>query len=881
MPLSTADIRKAFQNYFVEKHGHKQLPSASLIPSNPTVLLTPAGMLPFVPVFMGIEPAPNPPRATSSQKCARVSGKASDLSFVGRTTRHHTFFEMLGNFSFGDYFKEEAIPWAWDFVTNVLKLPKEKLYVSVYFDDDESRQIWHQKCGIALDRIWSRDEKDNFWGPPGPTGPCGPCTEIYYDLGDHIQDEEDRYIEIWNVVCMELFQDADGKRTPLKAKNIDTGMGLERIAMVVQGVSNTFETDLLFAQVKKLAELTKQKYGQSEELNTTLKIIVDHIRCVAFAIADGIIPSNEGRGYVIRMILRRAVRYAKSIGVNEPLLFKLVSTIRDCYQDPYVELKEKYDLIVDTIKAEERRFLETLDRGSKLLEEKIAELQASKKSTLSGDDAFKLYDTYGFPLELTQELCEEKSITVDETGFDAALEAQKQRARKGKQDATIVSDQLYADLLGQLGATEFLGYDTLEAQCQITAIIADGKTVNYFEGTNQPIEIILNQTPFYPEGGGQVGDQGILYVQDGQYAQTIVVQETKKVGELIIHKCLFDQGEPIKVGTTIQAEVAPDARSRTAAHHSATHLMHAALKKVLGDHVGQAGSLVTPTGARFDFNFQRGLNQDELFKVEMMVNRWITQNAARETLLTSPDEAKAQGAVAMFGEKYGDTVRVIGFSEFSKELCGGTHVERTGDIGPFKITSEGSIASGVRRIEFVVGDLALFQTQQQLQVLQEASQLLKTNPSELKPTIEKLLEQTKQLERQLKEQKEKEALVLIKALIEKNQGQQIIVEQVFIDDADILKWTTEQLAKSFADNHVILLGASIEGRAQFCSSVSNNWVTQGIKASDLVKQAATICEGGGGGKPNFAQAGGKNPSKITEALKAVYITCQESLNIKA
>jgi alanyl-tRNA synthetase len=868
MPLSTRQIREAFLTFFATRHGHRILPSASLIPSNPTVLLTPAGMLPFVPVFMGVEPPPTPPRAVSSQKCARVSGKASDLSYVGRTMRHHTFFEMLGNFSFGDYFKEQAIPWAWQFITEELKLPKDKLYVSVFYDDKESRRIWEEVVGLSSDRVWDKDEKDNFWGPPGPTGPCGPCTEIYYDLGPQFEDPEDRYLEIWNVVCMELFKDAEGLTSPLKAKNIDTGMGLERIAMVVQGVSNTFETDLLFPIVKRLADLTGKIYKQNAEDDVALKIVTDHIRCVVFALADGVMPSNEGRGYVIRMILRRAVRYGRSLGLTEPALFKLVSTIRDLYQEPYTEVREKYDVIVETIKAEEKRFLETLDRGQKLLFDSLDTLKQSKQTCLSGDDAFKLYDTFGFPLELTIEFCQEHGFDVDEAGFQRALEAQKERARGAQGDKTIVSDQLYADILADSGPTQFVGYDTLETEGQILALIVDGKRVDTVGGTNQPFELILSRTPFYAESGGQVGDQGIVYVQNGPQAQTVVIQDVQKVGDLIIHKALYDQGESIQVGQTVQAEVAPEPRARTAAHHSATHLLHAALKQVLGEHVAQAGSLVGPKGARFDFNFQRGVTADERSRIEMLVNRWIFDNAARDTAVMSIDEAKAAGAVAMFGEKYGDAVRVVTLGEHSKELCGGTHVTYTGDIGLFRIASEGSIASGVRRMEFVVGDLALHEFHKQERLLQAISEQMKTPPAELLTSLEKLSTESKAKDKRIRELSEKDALRQMAGLLDAAQ-EGVLIAQVEVMDADFLKWMTEQLAQRLGAPHVVALGANIEGKAMFCASVSPTMLEKGIKASDLVKTAATMCEGGGGGKPQFAQAGGKNANKIPDALNAL------------
>ncbi len=878
MKLSGADIRSQFIRYFKETHGHLHVPSASLVPSNPTVLLTPAGMLPFVPVFLGIEPPPSPPRVVSVQKCARVSGKASDLEYVGRTPRHHTFFEMLGNFSFGDYFKEEAIQFAWTFVTQVLELPISRLWVTVFHSDDEARNIWHEKIGLAHERILSRGEKDNFWGPPGPTGPCGPCTEIFYDRGETYACgpncalelcDCDRYVEIWNLVFMELFKDAEGQCSPLEKKNVDTGMGLERIAMVVQGVENTFETDLLFPIVKKVADLTGHRYHADPETDVTLKIVTDHMRCVTFAIADGIVPSNEGRGYIIRMILRRGIRYAKKLGMQEPMLFKLVSTIRDLYQEAYPELKEQYSFIVDTIKAEERRFLETLERGSKMLDDLIAQAKTEQKSQLKGEDAFKLYDTYGFPVELTSELAAEAGLSIDTEGFESAMEAQREKARAAQGDKTIVGDQVFAEILSTHGATRFLGYDTLDSEARIVAILSQGKQVSEFGGTNQPFEIILDQTPFYGESGGQVGDRGIFYIPQGQKAQTVVVKDTKKVGELIVHHCLFDQGGSVSVGQTVQAEVNPDSRLRAARHHSATHLVHAALKTILGTHVSQAGSYVSPDGARFDFTFQRAMTSEELRQLEMMVNTWVLSNTSRDTLVTDIETAKADGAVAMFNEKYGDSVRVVSFGHHSKELCGGTHVDRLGDIGLIKITSEGAIAAGVRRLEFVAGDLALHQMLGTQIELEKAATLLKVPQPELVPRIEKLLDERKLLDRQLKSVQEKIALAHIHELIAQAGTQaQSIIKHVDVASGETLKFMADTLAQRLPQT-LIFLAANIDGKAQLIAAVPQTWQERGIKAGDLVKQAATLCGGGGGGKPNFAQAGGKDAEKIPEALALV------------
>jgi alanyl-tRNA synthetase len=885
MKLSTQDIRDRFTQFFHQKYKHPIVPSASLIPNNPTVLLTPAGMLPFVPIFMGIEPAPNPPRAVSIQKCARVSGKASDLEFVGRTSRHHTFFEMLGNFSFGDYFKREAITMAWEFVTEQLQIPKEKLWVTVYHTDEEARQIWQTTVGLAPERVIGKDEADNFWGPPGPTGPCGPCSEIYYDRGAQYGNQtmaegnDDRYIEIWNLVFMELFKDAEGKLSPLKNKNVDTGMGLERLAMVLQNVENTFEIDAIFPIVKKVGDLTAHRYHTNPETDVAMKIIADHIRCVSFAIADGIMPSNEGRGYVIRMILRRAIRFAKNLGLNEPTLFKLVSTIRDLYKAAYPEMNTHYTHIVETIKVEEKRFLDTLDRGIQWLDELISEAKIKDAKILPGEGLFKLYDTFGFPIELVREAALEKGFTLDDEGFERALEAQRLQSRAHQKDKKIVADQLYAELLQEFGKTRFLGYDTLDSEATLVALLVNGERVTEFNGVNQPFELILDQTPFYAESGGQVGDRGILYVAEGEQAQTIVVKDTLKVGDLFVHQCLFDQGEPLSVGSKLVAEVNPDSRRRAASHHTATHLLNAALRKVLGEHVFQAGSHVSPEGARFDFTFQRGLSPQELQQVEMLINTWILSNESRQTDLTDIETAKASGAIAMANEKYGETVRVIGYSTMSRELCGGTHVERLGDIGAVKILSESAIASGIRRIELVAGILALHQNQKEKQALLKASQLLKSPIKEVPEKLDRLLEERKTQDQVIKKLQEKIALSEAFTLLKKYPDEaSIIVQEVHIDHIDALKAMVEFITRK-NKTHLVLLAAKLDGKAAFFASVPEYWQKKGLKAGELVKQAALICEGGGGGKPDFAQSGGKRGDLIAQALQEISNSLLEHASI--
>ncbi len=882
--LSGATIREKFIRFFAARHGHRHMPSASLVPANPTVLLTPAGMLPFVPIFLGIEPPPNPPRVVSSQKCARVSGKASDLEYVGRTPRHHTFFEMLGNFSFGDYFKREAIAWAWEFVTEELGLPKDRLWVTVYQDDDEARDIWHRVAGIPRDSIIGRSEKDNFWGPPGPTGPCGPCSEIFYDRGEQFgrpgegtpKDnpdllDTDRYVEVWNLVFMQLFQDESGKRTPLENKNVDTGMGLERITMVMQGKNNTFETDLLYPLVDHAARLSGIPYKQSEKTDVALKIVADHIRCIAFAVGDGITPSNEGRGYVIRMLLRRAVRYGKKyLGFNEPFLYQLVTTVRDMYQDPYTELKSRYDHILETVKLEEKRFLETLERGSRILDDLLGDLRRAGKTVVPGEEAFKLYDTYGFPFELTRDMAEEEGFQVDESGFEQAMAAQKEQARsaRGKGEA-IVKDQVYSEILEKVGPTRFVGYDTLSSPARVVALLVDGESVDRVGGTNTPFEAILDVTPFYGESGGQVGDRGSFSGESGHHGITVVVNDCVKVGDLFVHQCLYDQGEGLSVGDCITAHVDPVARQQAGIHHTATHLLQAALRQVLGDAVVQAGSHVSPEGARFDFTFNRGLKPEELSRVEALVNKWIQENIPRHVAEMDIEAARQAGAIMMAGEKYGDRVRVVSYGEASKELCGGTHIASLGEIALVRIVSESAIASGIRRIEIVAGEKAYRQFKQMESELREMAELLKAPVREVPLKVQKLVEELKAREKTLKALEEKLALQEVQSLQARlTADKPVLVQHLPGRSADTLKLLVEKLAQG-NPQYVVVLAGDQDGKAAFVAAVSEQFVQQGIKAGDLVKIAAEICEGGGGGRPQFAQAGGKNAAKIPLALEAV------------
>ena len=716
--LKGNEIRQLYLDYFKNKHQHTIVESSSLVPDNPTVLLTTAGMLQFLPIFLGITKSPyNPARATSCQKCARAGGKDSDIENVGRTPRHHTFFEMLGNFSFGDYYKKEVIPWAWEFVTEVLKLDKDRLWITIFETDDEAYDIW-RSIGVPDERIKRKGKKDNFWGPPGASGSCGPCSEIHYDLGEQYKCSDncgidtcecDRWVEIWNLVFTELYQDEEGNQSPLEHKNVDTGMGLERITMVCQGVASTFETDLLKPILDKVSEMSGVPYKKSEKTDISLRIITDHARCVSFLISDGVIPGNEGRSYVLRMILRRALRHGKILGMELPFLYKLVDVVVDNYGEAYPDLVKNKAKIIDVIKKEEERFAKTLDRGYKMLEEFISE-----KKDIDGESAFKLYDTYGFPFELTKEIAEENGLGIDENGFKKAMQEQKDRAKAAAEKISVTGDMKYAKVENEVGSTEFVGYLVDCAQAKILAAIeGEGYT-----------DIVLDRTPFYAECGGQVGDSGYI-VNENLKAEVLT---TFKVNHLFVHRCQVVNGE-VKVGDYAFAQIDSARRAQIRVHHTSAHLLQAALIKVLGDEVKQAGSQVEENRMRFDFTFSRAMTPQEVKKTEDIMNKWIGEKLPVNTDVMGIEEAKLTGATALFGEKYEDVVRVVSIGGkakcncgsdcscdhesgeekevISKEFCAGTHASNTADLRLVKIVSEGAIAAGTRRIEAVVADAAL------------------------------------------------------------------------------------------------------------------------------------------------------------------------------
>lgn len=861
--LSGAEIRQKFLDFFVQKHNHNLIKSSSLIPDNPTILLTTAGMVQFVPIFLGYDKPPEPPRATTVQKCARAGGKDSDIENVGRTPRHHTFFEMLGNFSFGDYFKKDIIPWAWDFVTNELGLDKDKLWITVYETDDEAAEIWEKIAGVDASRILRKGKKDNFWGPPGPTGPCGPCSELHYDLGEEyscgIPDcgidtcECDRFVEIWNLVFMEMFQDEEGNFSPLEKKNVDTGMGLERITMVCQGKSSTFETDLLSPILDEVCKITDKKYKDSPKTDISLRIITDHIRCVSFMIADGLAPGNEGRNYVLRMILRRALRHGKILGVDNIFLHGLVDVVVNNYGDVYPELVQHKVKIVDVIKKEEERFAQTLTKGQSLLDDLIEEC-LKNKAEISGTDAFKLYDTFGFPLELTIEIAEEKGIKVDKEGFTLAMAEQKTRAKEARKKVNLTDDLVYAQLIEKHGETEFVGYDELSCEAKVLEVIGEGEN----------LEIILDKTPFYAESGGQVSDEGILISSNGFEAEVFDVQ---KFNGVFVHKVKVLQGE-IKAGEAIEAKVDEKNRKNIIAHHSLAHLLQSALIKIVGNEVKQQGSLVESARTRFDFSFDRALTKDEIKKVENLINSWIFDGICCSTEVLEIEEAKKKGAIALFGEKYESQVRVVSIGDVSKELCGGVHVKNTSQLQLVKILSEGAISSGTRRIESICSEAAVEYLNQKTKEFDKIADTFKASTSEVFGRVEKLINENKEVNKKLKDLEAQIALSQVDNLLETAKdidGGKFLCTRLDGIAPDGLKQVTEKLSDKLGSS-IVVMASVFDEKIMIMSKISEDFIKKGYNAGQIVNEIASECEGKGGGRPNFAQAGAKNSQKLDSAL---------------
>lgn len=867
MSKSTAEIRQAFLDFFHSK-GHQVVASSSLVPHNdPTLLFTNAGMNQFKDVFLGLDKR-NYSRATTAQRCVRAGGKHNDLENVGYTARHHTFFEMLGNFSFGDYFKQDAIKYAWELLTgeNWFALPKEKLWVTVYETDDEAFDIWANEVGVPRERIIRiGDNKgapfasDNFW-QMGDTGPCGPCTEIFFDHGDHIwggppgspEEDGDRYIEIWNIVFMQFNRQADGTMEPLPKPSVDTGMGLERIAAVLQHVNSNYDIDLFRDLIASVAKVT----GATDLTNKSLRVIADHIRSCAFLVADGVIPSNENRGYVLRRIIRRAIRHGNMLGAKGTFFWKLVAPLIDVMGSAGDELKQQQAQVEQVLKTEEEQFARTLERGLALLDEELSKL---KGDTLDGETAFRLYDTYGFPVDLTADVCRERNIKVDEAGFEAAMEEQRRRARESSGFGADYNAMIRVD-----GASEFKGYDHLELNGKVTALFIDGKAVDSVSAGQEAV-VILDQTPFYAESGGQVGDKGELKGAGFSFA----VSDTQKYGQAIGHIGKVASGS-LKVGDAVQADVDEARRQRIRLNHSATHLMHAALRQVLGTHVAQKGSLVNDKALRFDFSHFEAMKPEEIRAVEDLVNAQIRRNLAIETNIMDIDAARASGAMALFGEKYDDRVRVLRMGDFSTELCGGTHAARTGDIGLFRITSESGTAAGVRRIEAVTGEGAMAILHAQSDQLNDIAQLLKGDSHNLGEKVRAALERTRQLEKELQQLKEQAAAqesANLSSKAEEINGVKLLVSELTGVEPKMLRTMVDDL-KNQLGSTIVVLATVADGKVSLIAGVSKD-VTDRVKAGELVGMVAQQVGGKGGGRPDMAQAGGTDASALPAALASV------------
>ncbi|MBD2542563.1 alanine--tRNA ligase [Planktothricoides raciborskii] len=859
--LSGSDIRQKFLDFYAQ-NGHQILPSASLVPEDPTVLLTIAGMLPFKPIFLGQRDR-DFPRATTSQKCVRTN----DIENVGRTARHHTFFEMLGNFSFGDYFKKEAIAWGWQISTEVFGLPPERLVVSVFREDDEAFAIWRDQIGIPAHRIMRMGEADNFWAS-GPTGPCGPCSEIYYDFhperGDENIDLEDdtRFIEFYNLVFMEYNRDSDGNLTPLKNKNIDTGMGLERMAQILQQVPNNYETDLIFPIIQTAANIAGIDYAQSDEkTKTSLKVIGDHVRSVVHLIADGITASNIGRGYILRRLIRRVVRHGRLIGIAGEFTTQVAETAIALSEAVYTNVRERETQIKAELQREESRFLETLERGEKLL----GEILAKQPQQISGKDAFTLYDTFGFPLELTQEIAEEQGLTVDIAGFEAEMEEQRKRSQDAHETIDLTVQGSLDQLAEHIHATEFLGYTEPKSIAKIEALLVAGKPVDS-ASAGAEVQVILDQTPFYAESGGQIGDRGYLTGDD----LVIRIEDVQKESAMFVHFGKVERGI-LKVGETVTAQIDRACRRRAQANHTATHLLQAALKKIVDDSISQAGSLVAFDRLRFDFNCPRPVTADELQQIEDLINTWIAEAHDTQVDVMPIAEAKARGAVAMFGEKYGAEVRVIDVPGVSMELCGGTHVNNTAEIGLFKIVAETGIASGVRRIEAVAGPAVLEYLNVRDRVVRDLSDRFKVKPEEICDRITGLQSELKATQKQLDGVKAELAIAKSDQLIAQAEtvGEfKILVANLGEGvDPDALKTAAERLQNKLGNSAVFLASVSSPDKVSLVAAFSPEVNKKGLQAGKFIGGIAKLCGGGGGGRPNLAQAGGRDASKLSEALE--------------
>jgi alanyl-tRNA synthetase len=868
--VKTDELRQAYLRFF-ESKGHKILPSAPLVPAgDPTLLLTAAGMVPFKPYFLGTA-VPEHTRVTTCQKCVRTG----DIDNVGKTTRHGTFFEMLGNFSFGDYFKAEAIPWAWEFVTDVLGLAPENLWVTIYLDDDEAFNIWRDVVGVSADRIIRKGKKDNFWEIG--VGPCGPCSEIHIDRGADVgcgspecglDCDCGRFIELWNLVFIQYHKDEDGNYTPLERPGIDTGMGLERVAAVLQGAETIFDTDETRAVRDRAAQLACVEYGADHQSDVAIRVITDHVRAAAFMVADGIFPTNEGRGYVLRRLLRRAARYGRLVGIEGSFLPQVADTVIDVMAAPYPELARDRDRILKAIALEEERFAAALEQGSVVLESIIAEVERDGGRMLPGEDAFKLYDTYGFPFELTEEIASERGLQVDKAHFDEAMEAQRERARAARGENAYLDEKSakYHDTIGDL-TTEFVGYHEFADTANIIAIIGkDGNSLAELS-EDQDGETVMNKTPFYPTGGGQQADTGLIVSSRGAVAEVCSV--SRPFESVITHQVHMIRGT-LKVGDRVIAYVDEDRRAATMRNHTATHLIQAALRQVLGEHVQQAGSYVDGERLRFDFSHFEALTVDELAQVELLANRWVMADIPVDVSMTTIDEAHRLGAIALFDEKYGDEVRMVGIGDISLELCGGTHVSRTGEIGLVKIVSESGIAAGVRRIEAITGYAFLQRFNDMDREFQSLAEILKVPEDMMVERVEKLLGELKEKEREIARLRERLAVGGVDSLV---------AGRIMVDDIPVVAASVEladpEALRNLADavrdklgSGIVLLGSKAEEKVLFVATVSRDLVKQGFNAGSIVREAAKVAGGGGGGRPDMAQAGGRDVSKLEAAIEA-------------
>ncbi len=871
--MKASEIRRIFLKYF-EENGHTIVGSSSLIPKNdPTLLFTNAGMVQFKDVFLGADKRPYK-RAASCQKCVRAGGKHNDLEIVGQTGRHHTFFEMLGNFSFGDYFKHEAINFGWELLTDVFKLPKDRLWVTVFRDDDQAFDIWRGEVGLPPERIVRMGEKDNFWAM-GEIGPCGPCSEIIIDQGEafgcgkpscSVGCDCDRYLELWNLVFMQYERDSLGDLKPLPKPSIDTGMGLERITAVLQGIGSNYETDLFRGIISTVEERTGKQYGENPSFDVSMRVIADHSRAVTFLISDGVFPSNEGRGYVLRRILRRAVRHSKALGIKEPFLFNLANHVRDVMRDTYPELEDRLGFIREVVRNEEERFFETIDRGLELLNLEVERHKGDKK--LPGEVAFKLYDTYGFPVDLTEDIAKESGLNVDYIGFEKEMERQRERSRqawKGSGEEELAP--LYKELASGGLIVNFTGYEKTRDTGRITAIIKDGRLVDS-ASEGERVELITDKTPFYGEAGGQVGDRGVIEGESGHCQ----VEDTKKPFlTLIVHQVYVKRGA-LWVGDNVELKVDERHRYGAKTHHTTTHMLHAVLKEVLGTHVRQAGSLVAPERLRFDFTHFSSIDDNTIRRMEDIINdrvRWDDRVFTQVDV--SYEEAIKSGATAIFEEKYGDRVRVVSIGEYSKELCGGTHLHSTGEVGLFKLVNETASSAGVRRIEAIAGESAWRFIRKQEETIIEASNILKVNQSDFVSRLKKMVEENERLRKELESFKDKVTIEKSKTLLDNIRE----VKGINVLSAEVSEAGPDELRKIWDDIReklkpgVAVLGSGSDGKAYILVGVTKD-LSKKFHAGNIVKELANIIDGGGGGKPDMAQAGGNKPEKLGEALRKVF-----------